>query len=269
LSPLGILSDETQPFNRPQRKLIELNENNTIVLKGPINSAMLSNLIHNSGNIKSEDVVIYLSSPGGSVLSGNHFIEFIRALEHKGNKISCIADTAMSMAFVILQSCPTRYVLDSSIIMQHQMSLGLKGPLEHIKSRLEMINDLDEQLDRMQAKRLGLTVDEFRKKTVSDWWLYGPSIILNNAADEIVNVYCSDHLLGDRNTEKVVLTTFFGNFELIYSKCPLAREPLEIKMLDETAEKNKDIILELFSVDNLLNNYEKYKLNLERFIQLN
>ena len=41
----------------------------------------------------------------------------------------------------------------------------------------------------MQAKRLGLTVDEFRKKTVSDWWLYGQSIIKNNAADEGTPVF--------------------------------------------------------------------------------
>lgn len=240
-SPVNVLSNLEN-----NKKLIELNENNTIVLKGTINSDLISNIIHKSNNLISDDIIVFISSPGGSVMSGNNFIEFIKSLEQRGKKISCIAETAISMAFVILQACPTRYILDSSVVMQHQMSLGVNGKLENIKSRLVMIKDLNEQIIENQAKRLELSVDDFKKKTISDWWLYGSSIIKNKVADEIVNVYCSNNLLGDKNVEEKVFNTILGKFKLIYSKCPLAKNPLNIKMMDEKAEKNKNTILKHF-----------------------
>ena len=36
-----------------------------------------------------------------------------------------------------------------------------------------------------------MVYDDFKKKTYNDWWLSGDNIILDNVADEIVNVKCS------------------------------------------------------------------------------
>ena len=76
--------------------------------------------------------IVYIDSPGGSVLAGVKIIDQIEKYQ-----MSCIASKAISMGFVIFQSCHNRLVTSSSQLMQHQISFGIK---DEIRKIWEIIN---------------------------------------------------------------------------------------------------------------------------------
>lgn len=212
-------------------EVIELKERNFITIRGPIGGISTTNWINQMNDISVDTLYIYLSSPGGSVMDGMKIIDQIETLSAQGVKVVCIADFAASMAFVILQHCPYRVSTKSAILMQHQMSLGTKGNLENIKTHLDFINRVDYSLDKVQAERMGLTIEEFKAKTMNDWWINGHIAKDVKAIDEHVLVKCSKDLIN--KIEKVTMDTFFGPVDVKFSKCPLAREPLDLNYLDD------------------------------------
>jgi ATP-dependent protease ClpP protease subunit len=117
-------------------KILEFTSRNLITIRGPIQGTSTANWINqiNDRDPDADTMYIYLSSPGGSVLEGNKIIDQIKTMELAGVNVVCVADFAASMAFVILQACQKRTALPSSVLMQHQMSLGLEGPIENINN---------------------------------------------------------------------------------------------------------------------------------------
>ena len=207
-------------------KLIRLNNYNSVILRGPVTSVSVSKWINNINSINDDTIYIYITSPGGSVYHGNLFIEQIKSLNASGKKIECIAEFAASMAFTILQSCPIRYALDSSILMQHQISLQLGGNIKNINSYLEYINDLSVQLNKNQASRLELSDDEFNSRVVHDWWISGYKAQENNVVDDMVRVLCSSGLIDSE--DMIIVDGFFDKIKLKFSKCPLISQPKNV-----------------------------------------
>ena len=112
---------------------------------------------------KEKNLYIYISSPG-SVVDGYQIVEAINTVSQNGINVYCIGDVSISMAFVIFQSCPYRYIRKSSILMQHQMSFGTKGEIE--KSYVNFINNMK---NFRTIKRLKLKLEDFENKIMNDW----------------------------------------------------------------------------------------------------
>lgn len=224
------------PFQFPVYDMVELQEGNHVSIKGEINEESMSKAIVEIGNIESDEVLIFLCSPGGSVLAGNNLIQKMNYLRQKGKTFTCVADQAASMAFAIFQACDNRYVTPSSILMQHQMSVGLQDQYENLKNRIVLLDAINQQAVTTQANRIGLSVEEFKKKVLSDWWLYGETGVFENAADKMVQVGCSLELLEGTNEQ---IIEFFGtSFKVVFSNCPLARAPLSFTEVKDRDFRN-------------------------------
>jgi ATP-dependent Clp protease, protease subunit len=207
-------------------KTIKLNTTNTLTLKGVINAENTNRFLHQF-NLKENKNQLYLfiDSPGGSVEDGYKIITEIMKYN-----ITCIAEKAYSMAFAILQSCTTRYILPFGKLMQHQISLGLINELGKIESYIKFINEMEVELLKLQSKKIGISSEELKNRTMNEWWLFSNNAINENCADNIVNVEC---------TKKLTLDTYTintGMYDYIYSKCPLIPDYIEKK------ENNKDYI---------------------------
>ena len=63
----------------------------------------------------------------------------MQSFENMNKKVYCIVDKGASMAFVIFQHCQNRYIIDGSILMQHQMSGGMSGPIENVRNRMKLL----------------------------------------------------------------------------------------------------------------------------------
>ena len=162
-------------------KSIELTSNNMVSLRGPINAFSSSKFIHETSNIQSNILNIIINSPGGSISDGNVIIEQIKSLSRSNIRINCICDFAASMAFIIVQACPHRYGLDSSVLMQHQMALSIGGEINRINSYMTYIDSLKNSLDIIQSSRIGMKLSVFQEKVRDEWWIYGKDNI-NDAA---------------------------------------------------------------------------------------
>jgi len=187
-------------------KTITLELNNFIAINGPINKENVNTWIRNISSIDRSSFYIYINSNGGSVEYGLQLINQFNYLRSIGKTIDCIAQNAYSMAFQILQSCDKRYITSSSKVMQHQMSLGnIDGPFDNIMNYINMIQQMSNDMDKKVSDRIGLSFEEYKRKTSTDWWLYGEDIIKANVADEIVYIGCSPKLYNDyqikENTE--------------------------------------------------------------------
>ena len=237
-------------FAKPFKHVL-LTANNHVVIRGPITSHSIAPKLVELNNIQTDDIYIYLQSPGGSVTAGTTFIQQMEHLKNTGKKIKCIGDVAISMAFVIFQYCDERYATFSSITMQHQMSVGLEGEFNNIKNKISFYQEMNDKIDNDQASKLGLSLKDFREKTEHDWWLYGENVVNNKVADEIIHVGCSPDLYKKLVTEN--FHTFFGTLVSVFSECPIPRGPIHQVFLNNGLEITEPEIKEKISNEYMLN----------------
>jgi ATP-dependent Clp protease, protease subunit len=195
----------TKPLN------IRFNSTNNIMIKGPIDNDVSSKFIYELNLLENKkNVYVYLDTPGGSIDDGMQIVAQIKKYQ-----LSCIAEKAYSMGFIIFQSCKNRYIMPHTRLMQHQLSYGVRDEKLKIDNYVRFIDSMEKQLVEEQAERIGLDEDEFYEKTINEWWLYGKNILKENCADRFVNVECSVTLT------KQNYTNIVGNYEYTYSRCPL------------------------------------------------
>ena len=249
LSGTLVQSNEQLKETNTKNQLIKLDKNNFITLRGDITDQLSSDIIRKLNKYSFQELYLYITSPGGSVINGLQIIDQIKVLNERNIKTICIADFAASIAFAIFQSCPTRYITSSSIIMQHQLSLEVKGSLYNLDNYMDFIKLIDDDLYLMQANKLTMNKKDFQNKITNDWWLSGLHIIENKAADQIVNVYCENEVVDMK--EEVKYISFLFDVKIIFSKCPLSREPLDIVVNTKiNLEKNNKSITEI--IDSVL-----------------
>jgi ATP-dependent Clp protease protease subunit len=242
---------------------IHLTNDNFVSLRGPVTSLSIAKLTSELLDKTAEERYIYLNTNGGSVDAGMHLINVIKDLENNNIKVNCIADTAISMGFVIFQSCSKRYVLSYSTLMQHQMSLGgLKGKLLEINSYMFHINKIEDTVNKMQANRINISQQEFESRINNDWWLTSDESIEFGVADELVSIKC----MFPKEKEIVEINTIFGDIFLTYLKCPQISAPVKIETnLSVVEEKNK--LLDIID-SNFINIHKFNPYIFDRFIDI-
>lgn len=196
-------------------KNIKLNQTNHLFLTGEINNDLKKIFIEGTKNIKSDDIYIYINSKGGCVFEGNNIINYIKYLDKSGKNIYCIAQNAFSMAFYIFQNCPKRYITDSSILMQHQMTIGSMDKFENLKSYFKLMDSINNNFINFMINKIDISKEEYKKKILSDWWIYANDIINYKLADEIVTIGCDVKLFD---------FYIFKNFSTYGSLCPLLHD---------------------------------------------
>ena len=209
------------PFCVPDS--ITLTTANSLIIKGPITEKIASDFVYDLNLIKNKNnLFVYLDTPGGSVEHGNKIVSEIQKYDLK-----CIAERAYSMGFVILQACNKRYITPYGRIMQHQISYGIANEKAKVESYVNFVDQLEDELTEMQAKKIGISSKEFSKRTYNDWWLVGKKAIKENCADQLADVKCSVKLTKEN------YTTSDGFNEYTYSKCPLVSSPIAKKPLKD------------------------------------
>lgn len=193
---------------------IVLTETNHASLVGEVNRDSVDKAILGLRSLDStKPRFLYINSPGGEVVSGMRLINYLQSKEGKG--ITCIANMAMSMGFVSLQSCEKRLVIENSMLMSHGIAGGMQGYVKQIESELRFAKGLEYLLQRIEAKRIGITIEELHKRQNAEWWIIGnEEAIRVNAADDTTEVSCNKEL------SKIVKETIEG-VEVSTSKCPL------------------------------------------------
>lgn len=220
-----------------------LKPQNTLTLFGVVNEDMVEGVARKIPTLSSDIIYVQILSPGGSVIAGKRIIDQLVALQGQGKKVVCVAHIAISMAFVILQSpaCPDRRVVSGAVLMQHQASAGVEGPVLNLLSQVKALVSEIEEIEQMQADRLQMPLNTFRGLTVHDYWLNsGTAALKAKAADASISLLCSAEIIKQGKREELSL----GRIKLVatFSDCPyVVRPKIEVQPIDDHKKNVLDI----------------------------
>jgi len=176
-----------------QPKTLTLTETNHTKIIGPVNGESIERVMTDiAKSDPNQPFFLYLQSPGGEVFAGKQLSDYLSSTTRP---IHCIANTAISMAYVILQACPVRLVTPNAVLMMHHISAGAQGTITQMNSAIKVMQALEDLVFKNIADRFGISVKEFADKVGIEWWtMGGDKIVDSNQADKVVKVNCTAEL---------------------------------------------------------------------------
>ena len=149
-------------------------EQRIIFINGEINDT-LSNLVISEllylDSLNTNDIDIYINSPGGSVTSGLAIIDTMNFI--KSDIRTTVTGIAASMASLILASGTKgkRYSLKNSEVMIHQPLGGASGQATDIEIQAKRIINKKKMLNKMLATLTNNSLKRIEKDTERDKYL--------------------------------------------------------------------------------------------------
>jgi ATP-dependent Clp protease, protease subunit len=135
---------------------------------------------------KSQDIHIYINSPGGYVSSGLAIYDTMQFV-HCDVATYCIGQ-ASSMAALLLAGGTKgkRFALPNSRIMIHQPSGGAQGTASDIKITAEEILKLKKRMGKLISKHTGQPIERVEKDSDRDYFMSADEAKKYGVVDEVV-----------------------------------------------------------------------------------
>lgn len=169
---IPMVIEQTNRGERSYDIYSRLLEDRIIFLDGEITdqtaNLIIAQLIYLEGKDPDKDIMMYINSPGGSVVAG-------MAIYDTMNYIKCDVETicvglAASMAAVLLSSGAKgkRFALPNSEVMIHQPLGGFQGQASDIKIHADHILKTRKTLNRILSENSGMPMETIEKDTDRD-----------------------------------------------------------------------------------------------------
>ena len=141
--------------------------------------------------------IVINNSPGGSVMQGYRILKSIETSDAPVHVV--VKSFAASMAATIATLAPHSYAYPNAIILHHQMSGGASGNMTDIEQEVKTMQEWERRLADPIAKKMGITLDEFKAKMYSakksgDW---------DEFADKAVQLKWIDHIVNEIREEGI------------------------------------------------------------------
>jgi len=165
-------------------------------------------------------IYLYLNSPGGSIFAGLKFIEFAKTIDN----LHTVTSYSASMAAAIVEHLPgKRYITETGIMMFHRARGKVAGQIEsgELERRLRFWKRIIRKSERVQAKRIGITLKKYKENVHDEWWLFGSQAVEEKVCDEVIVVKCSTAL--SKKFVKIKTPGIFGGNTVEVSACPMLR----------------------------------------------
>ena len=158
-----------------------------IFLTGEINdicaSNIISQLLYLDSN-KTEDIYIYINSPGGSVTAGLAIYDTFNYV--KSNVITIGMGICASMGAFLLSSGNQRYALPNCEIMIHEPLGGASGQASDIKIASDQIVKIKKKLNAILAKNTNKKIVEIENDTQKDKYMTAQEARKYGIIDDII-----------------------------------------------------------------------------------
>ena len=169
---IPMVVEQTNRGERSYDIYSRLLEDRIIFVDGEITSQtanlVIAQLIYLEGKDPDKDIMMYINSPGGSVVAG-------MAIYDTMNYIKCDVCTtcvgmAASMGAILLSSGAKgkRYALPNAEIMIHQPLGGYQGQASDIKIHADHIMKTRKTLNRILSENSGVAIEKIEKDTDRD-----------------------------------------------------------------------------------------------------
>lgn len=169
---IPMVVEQTNRGERSYDIYSRLLEDRIIFVNGEINdqtaNLIIAQLIYLEGKDPDKDIMMYINSPGGSVVAG-------LAIYDTMNYIKCDVCTicvgmAASMGAILLSSGAKgkRFALPNSEIMIHQPLGGFQGQASDIKIHADHIMKTRKLLNKILSENSGAPIEKIEKDTDRD-----------------------------------------------------------------------------------------------------
>ncbi|MGH3358570.1 MAG: ATP-dependent Clp protease proteolytic subunit [Nocardioidaceae bacterium] len=116
------------------------------------------------------DIRLYINSPGGSVDSGMAIYDTMQFISNDVVTVGMGLAASMGQFLLAAGTKGKRYALPHARIMMHQPSGGLGGSASDIKIQAEQSLLLKKQLNQLQSRHTGQTVEQVELDSDRDRW---------------------------------------------------------------------------------------------------
>jgi ATP-dependent Clp protease protease subunit len=148
--------------------------------------AVIAHLLYLASESSSQEIKIYINSPGGSVTDG---LMIYDTMQYISCDIStfCMGQAASMGAFLLAAGTKgKRYALPHSRIMMHQPWGGVQGTAQDITIHAEEILKLKHELNRIMASHIGKTPEQIEKDIDRDNFMSAQEAMAYGVIDEIL-----------------------------------------------------------------------------------
>jgi ATP-dependent protease ClpP protease subunit len=213
------------------RQQILLTENNSVIFNQQVKDDYVAKkefeIATKVQNLsKSQPLYLVLDTPGGSVMAGNQFIDFVKALNHP---VHTVVIFAASMGYQITQELGLRYIIPSGTLMSHRGAVsGLSGQVPgELNARLQMLEAILDGMNERASRRVGMSKKDYQDAIINELWVSGDVAVSKGHADHVASAKCDSSLSGTYTEE---FATIFGPVQVEFSKCPLISTPVGFKI---------------------------------------
>lgn len=161
-----------------------------ILLEGEVHDSManliVAQLLYLESEDSSQDISLYINSPGGSVTAG---LAILDTMDFIKCDVSTIAIGSVCSMGSLLASSGTngkRFVLPRSRHMIHQVSSGSRGTAIDMKIALEETLRLNKVLTEIYVGNTGKTYEELEKDMSRDFYMNAEESVAYGLADKIL-----------------------------------------------------------------------------------
>ncbi len=169
---IPVVVEQTNRGERSYDIYSRLLEDRIIFLNGEINdqiaNLVIAQLIYLEGKDPDKDIMMYINSPGGSVVAGMAIFDTMNYI--KCDVCTVCVGMAASMAAILLSSGAKgkRFALPNSEVMIHQPLGGYSGQASDIKIHAEHMMKTRKLLNKILSENSGMSIETIEKDTDRD-----------------------------------------------------------------------------------------------------
>jgi ATP-dependent Clp protease, protease subunit len=182
--------EKTQFGERAYDIYSRLLKDRIIFLGSPIDdgvaNAIIAQLLFLDSQDKTQDIKLYINSPGGSVTAGMAIYDTMKLIKADVSTI-CIG-MAASMAATLLASGQKgkRYILPNAEVMIHQVMGGTEGQATDIQIHAERIIRMKNNLNQMLSDLTGKPLAQVSNDTERDHFMTASEAVAYGIVDSII-----------------------------------------------------------------------------------
>ncbi|MBP6006026.1 ATP-dependent Clp protease proteolytic subunit [Candidatus Saccharibacteria bacterium] len=149
-------------------------------------NSLIAQLLYLDSQDNSQEIKLYINSPGGSVSAGMAIYDTIRHI--KSAVSTTVVGMAASMAAILLAAGEPgkRYSLKHSRVMIHQPSSGFQGTASDIRIAAEQTMKIKTMSEKLLAEHTGQDLKKIQEDMDRDYWMSAAEAKKYGIIDQVV-----------------------------------------------------------------------------------
>ena len=153
-------------------------------------SIVIAQLMYLNSVSNTEDIVLNISSPGGSIDAGLGLIDTIGFIDCDVKTVNLSLAASMGLVLLVAGKRGKRVSLPHARFLLHQplISGGLSGPVDDIQIEADQLQIIRNKLYDFIGERTGHTNEEIRQLAPRDYWFGATEALKLGFIDEIQKI---------------------------------------------------------------------------------